>query len=155
MRLHDLKPRPGAKHRRKRLGQGESSGHGKTSGRGGKGQTARSGSSIRIGFEGGQMPLARRIPKRGFNNARFATVYIPVNLDALNQFEDGARVDEAALRSVGAANGKGAGVKILGGGELTKKLTVVAHAFSASARAKIEGKGGTCELFAKAAPAQA
>ena len=78
MRLHDLKPRPGAKHRRKRLGQGESSGHGKTSGRGGKGQTARSGSSIRIGFEGGQMPLIRRIPKRGFNNARHATVYVPV-----------------------------------------------------------------------------
>ncbi len=99
MRLHDLKPRPGAKHRRKRLGQGESSGHGKTSGRGGKGQTARSGSSIRIGFEGGQMPLIRRIPKRGFNNARFTTQYIPVNVGDLNQFEDGARVDEAALRS--------------------------------------------------------
>jgi ribosomal protein L15 len=80
MRLHDLKPRPGAKHRRKRLGQGESSGHGKTSGRGGKGQTARSGSSIRIGFEGGQMPLIRRIPKRGFNNARHTTRYLPVNL---------------------------------------------------------------------------
>lgn len=155
MRLHDLKPRPGAKHRRKRLGQGESSGHGKTSGRGGKGQTARSGSSIRIGFEGGQMPLARRIPKRGFNNARFATVYIPVNLDALNKFEDGARVDEAALRAVGAANGKGSGIKILGDGELTRKLTVVAHAFSASARAKIEAKGGACEIIAKASPAKA
>jgi large subunit ribosomal protein L15 len=83
MRLHDLKPRPGAKHRRKRLGQGESSGRGKTAGRGGKGQTARSGSSIRIGFEGGQMPLIRRIPKRGFNNVRFGTRYIPVNLEAL------------------------------------------------------------------------
>src|SRR5437762_14385275 len=93
MRLHDLKPRPGAKHRRKRLGQGESSGHGKTSGRGGKGQTARSGSSIRIGFEGGQMPLIRRIPKRGFNNARHTIRYLPVNLEALNQFEEGARVD--------------------------------------------------------------
>src|SRR5437773_9256911 len=118
MRLHNLKPRPGAKHRRKRLGQGESSGHGKTSGRGGKGQTARSGSSIRIGFEGGQMPLIRRIPKRGFNNARHATVYLPVNLESLNQFEDGARVDETALRAVGLANGPGAGVKILGGGQL-------------------------------------
>lgn len=146
MRLHDLKPRPGAKHRRKRLGQGESSGHGKTSGRGGKGQTARSGSSIRIGFEGGQMPLIRRIPKRGFNNARHAVVYLPVNLTDLNQFEDGARVDEAALRSLGLAKGKAAGVKILGTGELTRKLTVSVHAFSASARAKIEAKGGTCEV---------
>ena len=155
MRLHDLKPRPGAKHRRKRLGQGESSGHGKTSGRGGKGQTARSGSSVRIGFEGGQMPLARRIPKRGFNNARFATVHVPVNMGTLNQFEDGARVDVAALRAIGAANGTSDGIKILGGGELTKKLTVVAHAFSASARAKIEAKGGTCEVVVKAAPAPA
>ena len=140
MRLHDLKPRPGAKHRRKRLGQGESSGHGKTSGRGGKGQTARSGSSIRIGFEGGQMPLIRRIPKRGFNNARHATTYIPVNVESLNAFEDGARVDEAALRSLGLANGKGAGVKILGDGEVKKKLSVTAHAFSASAKAKIEAR---------------
>src|SRR5512139_3762937 len=105
MRLHDLKPRPGAKHRRKRLGQGESSGHGKTSGRGGKGQTARSGSSIRPGFEGGQMPLIRRIPKRGFNNARFTVKYIPVNLEALNQFDDGVRVDETLLRTSGLANG--------------------------------------------------
>ena len=127
MRLHDLKPRPGAKHRRKRLGQGESSGHGKTSGRGGKGQTARSGSSIRIGFEGGQMPLIRRIPKRGFNNARFATRYIAVNVGDLNRFDDGARVDETALRAAGLANGRASGVKILGDGELTKKLTVSAQ----------------------------
>src|ERR1044071_6162646 len=147
MRLHDLKPRPGAKHRRKRLGQGESSGHGKTSGRGGKGQTARSGSSIRPGFEGGQMPLIRRIPKRGFNNVRHGTFYLPVNLDALNQFEDGARVDEAALRSIGLANGKADGIKILGGGDLAKKLVVSAHAFCASAKTKIEAKGGTCELL--------
>jgi large subunit ribosomal protein L15 len=151
MRLHDLKPNPGAKHRRKRLGQGESSGHGKTAGRGGKGQTARSGSSIRIGFEGGQMPLIRRIPKRGFNNAAHATRYIPVNLSDLNQFEDGARVDELALRSVGLANGKGDGVKILGTGDLNRKLTVVASAFSASARQKIEAKGGSCEIAKKAA----
>ncbi len=157
MRLHDLKPRPGAKHRRKRLGQGESSGHGKTSGRGGKGQTARSGSSIRIGFEGGQMPLIRRIPKRGFNNARHATTYLPVNLAELNQFDDGARVDEAVLRQAGLANGKSSGIKILGTGELSKKLTVSAHAFSASAKAAIEAKGGTCELIAakKAEPAKA
>jgi large subunit ribosomal protein L15 len=155
MRLHDLKPRPGAKHRRKRLGQGESSGRGKTSGRGGKGQTARSGSSIRIGFEGGQMPLIRRIPKRGFNNARHATRYIPVNVEALNVFEEGARVDEAALRSVGLANGRAQGVKILGEGEVTRKLRVVAHAFSASARTKIEAKGGTCELIELKKPEKA
>lgn len=156
MRLHDLKPRPGAKHRCKRLGQGESSGHGKTSGRGGKGQTARSGSSIRIGFEGGQMPLIRRIPKRGFNNARHATVYLPVNLESLNQFEDGARVDAAILRKAGLANGKSAGIKILGVGELTRKLTVAAEAFSASAKAKIEAKGGSCEVVKpKAAPVKA
>lgn len=147
MRLHNLKPRPGAKHRRKRLGQGESSGHGKTSGRGGKGQTARSGSSIRIGFEGGQMPLIRRIPKRGFNNARHTTRYIPVNLESLNRFEDGARVDEAALRAVGLANGTGGGIKILGTGELKKKLAVIAHAFSASAKSKIEQVGGSCEVI--------
>ena len=146
MRLHDLKPRPGAKHRTKRLGQGESSGHGKTSGRGGKGQTARSGSSIRIGFEGGQMPLIRRIPKRGFNNKRHGTRYLAVNLESLNRFDEGARVDEQALRSVGLANGPGDGVKILGDGELTRKLTVSAHAFSASAKAKIEAAGGTCEV---------
>ena len=152
MRLHDLRPRPGAKHRRKRLGQGEATGHGKTSGRGGKGQTARSGSSIRIGFEGGQMPLIRRIPKRGFNNARHATRYLPVNLESLNRFDDGARVDEAAMRSAGLANGQSAGIKILGDGELTRKLTVSAHAFSATAKAKIEAKGGTCELIAAQAP---
>src|SRR3954470_21141739 len=152
MRLHDLKPRPGAKHRRKRLGQGESSGHGKTSGRGGKGQTARSGSSIRIGFEGGQMPLIRRIPKRGFNNAPPPLRYIPVNLDSLNRFDDGARVDFDSLREAGLANGKGAGVKILGSGELNKKLSVTAHAFSASAKAKIEGKGGSCQLIVPGRP---
>src|ERR1700733_10096975 len=122
MRLHNLKPRPGAKHRRKRLGQGESSGHGKTSGRGGKGQTARSGSSVRIGFEGGQMPLIRRIPKRGFNNAQHTIEYIPVNLEGLNNFDDGAHVDEAALRTIGLANGTLRRIKILGSGELTKKL---------------------------------
>ena len=152
MRLHDLKPRPGAKHRRKRLGQGESSGRGKTTGRGGKGQTARSGSSIRIGFEGGQMPLIRRIPKRGFNNTRFTTRYIPVNIVALNVFDDGAQVDEAALRELGLANGNGDGVKILGNGELTKKLIVCASAFSASAKAKIEAKGGTCEVVTRTKP---
>jgi large subunit ribosomal protein L15 len=153
MRLHDLKPRPGAKHRRKRLGQGESSGHGKTSGRGGKGQTARSGSSIRIGFEGGQMPLIRRIPKRGFNNKRHGTRYIAVNLESLNQFDDGAQIDESTLRGRGLANGPGDGIKILGTGELKKKLHVHAHAFSASAKAKIEGLGGACQVVSKPAVA--
>ena len=157
MRLHNLKPRPGAKHRTKRLGQGESSGHGKTSGRGGKGQTARSGSSIRIGFEGGLMPLIRRIPKRGFNNARFTTRYLGVNVGDLNKFDDGAKVDETALALVGLAKGRGDGVKILGNGELTKKLSVSASAFSASAKAKIEAKGGTVEIVSRksAAPAKA
>jgi large subunit ribosomal protein L15 len=147
MRLHDLKPRPGAKHRRKRLGQGESSGHGKTSGRGGKGQTARSGSSIRIGFEGGQMPLIRRIPKRGFNNTRHGWALHAVNLIALNEFADGAKVDPAALKAAGLANGRFDGIKILAGGELTRKLSVSAHAFSAAAKAQIEAKGGSVALI--------
>jgi large subunit ribosomal protein L15 len=128
------------------LGQGESSGHGKTSGRGGKGQTARSGSSIRIGFEGGQMPLIRRIPKRGFNNARHAVRYLPVNVEDLNRFENGSRVDEGVLRAAGLANGRASGIKILGQGELKRKLTVVAHAFSATARTRIESSGGACEI---------
>lgn len=149
MRLHNLSPRPGSTHRRKRLGIGESSGHGKTSGRGGKGQTARSGSSIRIGFEGGQMPLVRRIPKRGFNNALFTTVYNPVNLSDLNTFDEGSTVDEATLQKAGYANGKSAGVKILGTGKLEKRLTVIASAFSKSAREAIEKLGGKAEVAAK------
>lgn len=146
MRLHDLKPRPGSKHRRKLLGRGESSGHGKTSGRGGKGQSARSGSSIRIGFEGGQMPLARRLPKRGFNNARFKITFQPVNLAALNAFDEGSVVDRAALLSAGVINTRAEGIKILGNGELNKKLTVKATAFSAKARAAIEKLGGQVEV---------
>ncbi|HOY58906.1 MAG TPA: 50S ribosomal protein L15 [Verrucomicrobiota bacterium] len=146
MRLHNLKPRPGAKHSRKRVGRGESSGQGRTSGRGGKGQSARSGSSIRPSFEGGQMPLIRRMPKRGFNNVRHGTRYIPVNVDSLNRFEDGARVDEAGLRAAGLAKGRGDGIKLLGDGELKRKLTVCVSAFSESARAKIESAGGACEL---------
>jgi large subunit ribosomal protein L15 len=153
MRLHDLKPRRRARHPRKRLGQGRATGHGKTSGRGGKGQTARSGSSIRVGFEGGQMPLIRRIPKRGFNNARYATRYIPVNLGALNRFAEGARVDEEQLRQAGLAAGRADGIKILGGGSLERKLIVCAHAFSAAARARIEALGGVCELAGAAKPA--
>jgi large subunit ribosomal protein L15 len=157
MRLHNLVNVKGAVHRKKRVGCGEGGGHGKTSGRGGKGQTARSGSSIRIGFEGGQMPLIRRIPKRGFNNARFATRYVAVNVSDLNKFDDGAKVDEVALRAIGLANGRSTGVKILGDGELSKKLTVRANAFSESAKQKIEAKGGTCEVVVRkpAEPAKA
>jgi len=148
MRLHDIKPRPGAKHRKKRLGQGESSGHGKTSSRGGKGQSARSGSSTRHGFEGGQMPLIRRLPKRGFNNARFATTYIPINVEELNAFEEGTRIDISMLKTAGLADGKSTGgIKILGDGQLKKKLVVVANAFSATARKQIESCGGVCEVF--------
>lgn len=147
MRLHNLKPNIGAKHRKKRVGRGESSGYGKTSGRGGKGQSARSGSSIRPTFEGGQMPLFRRIPKRGFNNARFATTYLVVNLDSLNRFVDGERVDAELLRKTGIATGYSSdGVKILGSGKLSRKLTVVANAFSDAARKQIEALGGVCEV---------
>src|ERR1051326_5953110 len=127
MRLHDLKPRPGAKHRRKLLGRGESSGHGKTSGRGGKGQSARSGSSIRPGFEGGQMPLIRRIPKRGFNNYEFRTTHAIVNIEQLNDFADGAEVNPDSLREKGIIRALFDGLKILGNGELKRKLTVKAH----------------------------
>lgn len=147
MRLHNLKPRPGAKHRRKRLGSGEGSGLGKTSGRGHKGQRSRAGSGIRPGFEGGQMPLYRRLPKRGFSNVRHTTVYHPINLDTLNGFEDGATVDAEVIYSAGLANGKAnGGIKVLGRGKLEKKLTVKANAFSKSAKAAIEAAGGSCEL---------
>lgn len=146
MRLHTLKPRPGAKHRVKRLGCGESSGHGKTSGKGHKGQKARSGGSIRLGFEGGQMSLIRRTPKRGFSNAAFKTTYAPVNLEALNRFQDGAEVNEVVLRAAGIVHGRWNGVKILGSGELTRKLTITAHAFSASAKEKILKAGGTATV---------
>jgi large subunit ribosomal protein L15 len=145
MRLHNLKPRPGAKHRTKRLGIGESSGHGKTSGRGGKGQTARAGGSVRLGFEGGQMPLLRRIPKRGFNNFEFRTVYAIINVEQLNAFEDGATVTPESLAEAGLADRLFEGIKVLGNGELKKKLTVKAQRFSASAREKITKAGGACE----------
>lgn len=146
MNLHTLKPRPGAKHRRKRLGQGESSGKGKTSGKGHKGQKARSGGSLRLGFEGGQMPLIRRLPKRGFNNAAFKKNFAIVNLTDLNRFEDGATIDEAVLLEAKLIRGKYVGVKILGTGELTKKLTINADRVSSGAREKIEKIGGTISL---------
>jgi large subunit ribosomal protein L15 len=146
MNLSNLKPRPGSKHRVKRLGCGESSGHGKTSGKGHKGQKARSGGSIRLGFEGGQMPLIRRIPKRGFNNEQFKTKFAIVNLDTLNAFEDGATVDEQSLLAAGVIRRPYEQVKILGGGELKKKLSITANKASASAKAAIEKAGGTLTL---------
>ena len=146
MRLHNLKPRPGSKHRVKRLGIGESSGHGKTSGKGHKGQKARSGGSIRLGFEGGQMPLIRRLPKRGFNNAAFHKTYALVNLDALNAFEKGSTVNEQLLRERKLVRGNVAGLKILGDGELKHALTIEADKVSASAREKIESAGGSITL---------
>ena len=143
MRLNKLKPRPGAKHRVKRLGCGESSGHGKTSGKGHKGQKARSGGRIRLGFEGGQMPLIRRLSKRGFNNAQFKTVYAVVNLEDLDRFDAGVRVNEQLLREKGLVNGNFDGLKILARGELTKNLTVEADKFSDAARKRIEQVGGS------------
>lgn len=146
MRLHTLKPRPGSTHRVKRLGCGESSGHGKTSGKGHKGQKARSGGSLRLGFEGGQMPLIRRIPKRGFNNAAFTIDYAPVNLASLEKLDVTGVIDEAVLRKAGLVKGKWAGVKVLGDGEITKKLSLKVHALSASARTKVEKAGGQIEI---------
>ena len=146
MNLHNLQPRPGSKHRVKRLGCGESSGHGKTSGKGHKGQKARSGGSIRLGFEGGQMPLIRRIPKRGFNNAQFSTRYAVVNLSDLEQFDSGATIDEVLLREKGLIRGRFDGLKILGDGEITKGLNVIAAKVSAAAREKIEKAGGSVSL---------
>ncbi len=146
MNLHNLTGAPGARRRRKRVGRGEASGWGKTAGRGHKGQHARSGSGYRPTFEGGQMPLIRRLPKRGFNHPS-KTVYHVVNIGALNEFDEGTEVTPDMLARVGLARGRSDGVKILGGGELKKKLVVRAHAFSASARAKIEAAGGRCEAI--------
>ncbi len=143
MNLSNLKPRPGSKHRVKRLGCGESSGHGKTSGKGHKGQKARSGGSIRLGFEGGQMPLIRRLPKRGFNNAAFKTVYAIVNITDLAAFEDGATVNEAALLEKGLIRGRYDGVKLLANGEIKTKLTVVFDKVSAAAAEKVRKAGGS------------
>lgn len=142
MRLHDVQPRPGAKKRRKRIGCGESSGHGKTSCKGHKGQKARAGKGIRPGFEGGQMPLHRRLPKKGFSNAMFRDVYEVVNVGDLNAFDDGATVNEQSLREKGLVNRSCDAIKILGSGELTRKLTIQVDKVSASAREKIEKAGG-------------
>jgi large subunit ribosomal protein L15 len=147
MDLHTLKNTPGARHRRKRLGCGEGSGHGKTCGRGGKGQMARKGHKHKIGFEGGQMPLIRRLPKVGFVSS--APRYIPVNVGSLGCFDAGTEVTPERIREAGLAHGGARGVKILGGGELDRKLTVRAHAFSQSARSKIEAAGGACEVVGR------
>jgi large subunit ribosomal protein L15 len=146
MRLHNLRPRPGSRHRTKRLGCGESSGHGKTSGKGSKGQKARSGGSIRLGFEGGQMPLIRRLPKRGFNNAAFHKRYAVVNVSDLNEFKAGTVINEQLLRESNLVRGHFAGIKILGEGELKHDLEVQADKISATAREKIEKAGGTVTL---------
>tara|TARA_Y100001933_G_C18981717_1_gene556931 strand:+ start:770 stop:1219 length:450 start_codon:yes stop_codon:yes gene_type:complete len=146
MKLHDLKPNPGAKHRRKRIGNGESSGLGKTCGRGHKGQKSRSGGGVRPGFEGGQMPLHRRLPKRGFNNAQFRDKVAIVNVGQLNEkFEDDSTVDEKALRAAGLVSGRCDAIKMLGEGELERKLKIVVDAVSASARAKVEKAGGSAD----------
>ena len=155
MRLHNLRPRPGSRHRVKRLGCGESSGHGETSGKGHKGQKARSGGSIRLGFEGGQMPLIRRLPKRGFNNAAFHKNYAIVNLDNLNAFKAGSVVNEQVLRESNLIRGHFEGIKILGGGELKHGLTVEADKVSAAAREKIEKAGGTITLRERRARSEA
>ncbi len=145
MNLHELSPAPGSHRQNYRKGRGAGSGNGKTAGRGHKGQKARSGGGVRIGFEGGQMPLARRLPKRGFNNI-FARRLEAVNVAALNRFEDGDVVDARAMLDKGVLSRCEYGVKVLGSGNITKKLTVQASAFSASAKEKIEAAGGKAEV---------
>ncbi|MBR5484973.1 MAG: 50S ribosomal protein L15 [Oscillospiraceae bacterium] len=145
MKLHELSPAPGSNRASFRVGRGAGSGNGKTAGKGHKGQKARSGGGVRPGFEGGQMPLQRRLPKRGFNNI-FATKYAIVNLSDLNRFEDGAVVDAQALKDAGIVKNTMDGIKVLGKGELTKKLTVNAAKFSATAKESIEKAGGKAEV---------
>ncbi len=146
MKIHELKAVEGSTKEVKRIGRGHGSGNGKTAGKGHKGQKARAGRGQRFGFEGGQMPLQRRVPKRGFNNI-FATEYATVNLSALNVFEDGTVVDAAALIEKGIIKKEYDGLKVLGNGELSKKVTVKAAAFSASAKDKIVAAGGKYEVL--------
>ena len=146
MKLQELSPAPGSTHADKRIGRGHGSGQGKTAGKGHKGQKARAGRGMRLGFEGGQMPLQRRVPKRGFVNI-FATTYANVNVAALNVFEDGAEVDLDALKKAGLVKKAYDGVKVLGDGELTKKITVKAAAYSKAAKEKIEAAGGKAEVI--------
>jgi len=147
MKLNELKASPGASKKAYRKGRGVGSGNGKTGGRGHKGQNSRAGGGVRPGFEGGQMPLYRRLPKRGFNNKRFAVVYIEVNVGDLDRFADGMTVDIATLAEAGVVSVPkvNEGIKILGNGELTRKLTVKAKAFTSGAKEKIEKAGGTAE----------
>jgi len=147
MKLNTMHPAEGATHSRKRLGRGVGSGLGKTSGKGHKGQNARSGGGVRPGFEGGQLPLFRRLPKRGFTNARFKTEYATINLSDLNRFEDGAVVTPELLKEMGLVKNQLDGIKVLGNGTLEKKLTVKAHKFSSSAQEKIESIGGKTEVM--------
>ena len=146
MKLHELSPAPGSTKKAFRKGRGPGSGNGKTAGKGHKGQNARSGGGVRPGFEGGQMPLARRLPKRGFNNI-FVTRYATINVSDLNRFEDGAVVDTNAIIASGLIKKPLDGIKILGNGELEKKLTVTVAAFSASAKEKIEKAGGKTQVI--------
>ena len=146
MKLHELSPAAGSTAPAWRKGRGPGSGNGKTAGKGNKGQNARSGGGVRPGFEGGQLPLYRKLPKRGFYN-RFATVYSIVNVEALNAFEDGAVVDLEALTEKGIIRKEYDGLKVLGRGEITKKLTVKAKIFSSSAKEKIEAAGGKVEVI--------
>ena len=146
MKLHELRPAEGSTTAEKRLGRGVGSGLGKTSGKGHKGAKARSGGGKRPGFEGGQMPLYRRVPKKGFTNI-FGTDYASVNVERLNVFEDGATVDAKALLDAGIIKKELGGVKIMGNGDLTKKLTVKAAKFTASAKEKIEALGGKAEVI--------
>lgn len=146
MKLHELSPAPGSVRESKRIGRGHGSGQGKTAGKGHKGQKARAGRGMQPGFEGGQMPLQRRVPKRGFNNI-FATKYAVINIAALNAFENGAVVDTEALKAAGIIKKEYDGVKILGNGKLEKSLTVKAAAYSASAKEKIEAAGGKAEVI--------
>ena len=145
MHIHDLSPSEGATREGKRKGRGQGTGNGKTAGRGHKGQRSRSGSGVRRGFEGGQMPLARRVPKRGFNNI-FAKPLTAINVAALNRFSDGATVGKQELIEAGALSKCKYGIKVIGNGKLTKKLTVKASAFSESAKQKIEDAGGKAEV---------
>ncbi len=147
MKLHELSPAEGSSRPVKRIGRGHGSGWGKTAGKGHKGQKARSGGGVRPGFEGGQMPLARRLPKVGFNNI-FKTVYSTVKVSDLEaRFEDGAVIDTEALKKAGLVKKVNDGIKVLGNGEITKKLTVKAAAFTESAKAKIEAAGGKAEVL--------
>lgn len=147
MKLHELRPNEKAFKERKRVGRGPGSGLGKTSGKGQKGQNARSGGGVRPGFEGGQLPLFRRLPKRGFSNAKFKTVYAVINLSDLNKFEDGAIVTPEILKEMGILKNQLDGVKVLGNGKLEKKLTVKAHRFSKTAIEAIEKMGGKAEVM--------